>query len=320
MINFNIPGFYDHQPLNTYIIKKSFEDKNFLKPGVKIHSVFGVFPFCIWDGGRNFLNYEQCTKEQVVNINREYTELGVPLRFVFTNPEIKDEHLYDRFCNMVLKECNNGINEIVVNSPLLEDYIGTNYPDYKLVSSTTKRLGKNRALEEIKNDKYFQVCLDYDLNKNLQFLEEIPMEYRDKVEFLSNAICPAHCAYRKEHYSATGIAQLSYLKDGYSVCGRCEIDKSINHPTKLGKGNNLSYEDILKYNKMGYNYFKLEGRTLPSSAVLSNYLYYLINPEYIFDTLEEAATIEGIFVNDKNGFFKGAVSQPEGVPFVNIIP
>ena len=320
MLHFNIPGFYDHRTLNSYIIKKSIEVKDFLKPNVKIHSVFGVFPFCAWDGGRNFLSYEQCTKEDVIAINREYTEFGIPIRLVFTNPKIKEEHLHDRFCNMVLRECDNGINEIVVNSPLLEDYIRTNYPNYKLISSTTKRLGKTKVLDEIKNDNYFQVCLDYDLNKNLQLLEEIPMEYRDKVEFLSNAICPAHCGYRKQHYSATGQAQLTFLRDGYSVCGRCEIDKSINHPDKLGVGNNLSFEDMLKYNEMGYNYFKLEGRTLPSAAVLSNYLYYLINPKYLFDTIEEAATIDGIFVNDKNGILKGPVEVTEGIPFLNIIP
>jgi len=319
MLQFNIPGFYDHFELNMYILKKAAEIDDFLKPEVKIHSVFGVFPFCVWDGGRNFLSYEQCTKEQIQYINRSYTELGVALRFVFTNPEIKEEHLHNRFCNMILRECNNGINEVVVNSPLLEQYIRENYPGYKIISSTTKRLNKTKVLDELEKD-YFQVCLDYDLNKNKKLLEEIPMELRDKVEFLSNAICPAHCAYRKEHYSATGIAQLTYLRDGYSVCGRCGIRHSVNHPEKLGQGNNLTYEEMLEYNKMGYNYFKLEGRTLSSAAVLAQYLYYIVNPKYLFDTIEEAATIEGIFVNDKNGFFKGEVHETQSRPFVNIIP
>lgn len=31
---------------------------------------------------------------------------------------------------------------------------------------------------------------------------------------------------------------------------------------------------------MGYNQFKIEGRTVPDIALAENYIYYMIRPEY----------------------------------------
>lgn len=49
---------------------------------------------------------------------------------------------------MVMAMANNGLNEAIVVSPLLEDYIRNNYPKYKLTSSTCKRITDPKALEE----------------------------------------------------------------------------------------------------------------------------------------------------------------------------
>ena len=67
---------------------------------------------------------------------------------------------------MIMKAGDNGMNQVLVNRPCLEDYIRKEYPRYKLISSTTKRiLNTDDILREL--DKgYFLVVLDYDLNHN----------------------------------------------------------------------------------------------------------------------------------------------------------
>jgi collagenase-like PrtC family protease len=208
---------------------------------------------------------------------------------------------------MILKTLDNGMNEVCVNSELMEQYIRENYPSYKIISSTTKRLASaNQAISELKKD-YFQVCLDYDLNHNIEFLQSIPKEDRSKVEFLTNAICRPKCPIRKQHYLYTGKAQKTWLREKYDVLPGCNIEHNVTHPSKLGKENNLSLEKIDEYNKMGFKYFKLEGRTLPSSTVFGCYLYYFIKPEAYFEVIAMASTQIGIFVNDPNGFVKGEV-------------
>ena len=169
-----------------------------LSPNTKISSIFGNFHFCIWDGGRNFVTYHQATKEEMLHVKDEYHHYDVAIRFVFTNPILQEEHLYDRFGNLQLQLFEDPKNEVVVNSPLMEEYIKDKYPSYKLISSTTKRItNKDKFLEELKKEQYFQVCLDYDLNKDMELIENIPQELRSKCEFLINAICHANCPQRK---------------------------------------------------------------------------------------------------------------------------
>ncbi len=300
MIKFNLPGLYEHHALNMYMIELYKTNPEVFRKHVKIESIFGNFPFCIWDGGRNFAYYKQATKEQVENIRRDYLNFNAKARFVFTNPELTEEDLDDRWCNLLLNIFNNTKEEIVINSDLMKNYLQKNYPDYNLVSSTTKCItNKEKALEEIMNPEYYQVCLDYNLNKDIEFLESIPKEYRHKVEFLCNAICPPGCAHRKMHYSETGLAHLTYLKEKYSVINHCHISEGVNHPSKIGCGNNLSWEEIEKYHQMGFQHFKLEGRTLESSTMFAQYLYYLIKPEYYF-YVAESVVKSGALINDYN--------------------
>lgn len=309
---FNIPGIYDHLELNLFIIQLQRTNPEFFYPDVKISSVFGNFHYCPWDGGRNFLYYSQQTKEDIQRISKIYNDCGIPLRLVFTNPAIQLDDLDNRYCNMILRELNNGMNEVCVNSDLMENYIRENYPDYKIISSTTKRItSPSEALKEIEKD-YFQICLDYDLNHNIEFLESIPKENRNKIEFLSNAICRPGCPIRKQHYFYTGASQRTWLKEKYDIHPGCNIKENVTHPSKLGKENNLSLEDIEKYNKMGFKYFKLEGRTLPSATVLGCYLYYFVKPEAYFEVMTLAADRIGIFVNDPNGHFHGNIISKEG--------
>jgi hypothetical protein len=78
----------------------------------------------------------------------------------------------------------------------------------------------------------------------------------------------------------------------------CGIKESSVHPDILGKGNNLTPEEIrYYYDKYGFNHFKIEGRTLESIDVLCMELYYLIKPEWYFHCLREASGYEGIYVN-----------------------
>lgn len=300
MIYFNLPGLYENFHINKFFLSEMYKNPQFFNDNVKIASVFGNFPFCIWDGGRNFAHYEQVSSETIKEVCSFYRNYGIYPRLVFTNPRIQKEDLYDRFGNLTLKIVNDYQGEVVVNSDLMENYIRENYPNYKIISSTTKRLSDpKKALNEICDKNYYQVCLDYDLNKNIEFLNSIPKEKRKNVEFLSNAICPSHCAFRQQHYNETGLVHLSYVKHKYTVTPYCGIGGSLNTPAKLGQGNNLSFEDIVKYNKMGFQYFKLEGRTLASGTVFANYLYYLVKPKCQYNLIEVAIN-SGVLLNGYN--------------------
>ena len=280
MVNYIIPGFYEHTELNLKLIRMIKNNPEFFREGTNIHACYGNFQFCIFDGGRIFNAYRQTTKEEVNQIAFSFNELGVPLRFVFTNNQLQEKDFHDRFGNMILQECENGINEIVIADDRLEEYVRQHYPQYQFISSTTKCLNSPELLKkEIEKDNYYMVCLDYNLNKNMKMLESLTDEEKKKCEFLINAICAPGCPNRKEHYRLNSLHALSYAKP-YQM-QQCMIKSSPMHPNTLGFHNNLTPDEIYNiYEPMGFSYFKIEGRTWSDLELALTYAYYMVKPEY----------------------------------------
>ena len=205
---FHLPDFSGHFKFNVVFAELLAQRPEYFREGVEIASIYGVFPPSIWNGGRT--QGGVCDKTFVKSVIKTFNEKSIPLRFTFTNPALEKKHLSDQFCNMVLNLANNGLNEAIVMSPILEDYIRRNFPKYKLTSSTCKRLNTIEGLlDELKKD-YHIVVMDYDLNNRFDLLEQIPMADRPRIEFLSNACCEPNCPRRSAHYHSIGVQQIAY--------------------------------------------------------------------------------------------------------------
>lgn len=284
-VGFHIPGIIFHHRLNSILDEALKNDGDRFREGVKIASVYGVFPGALWNGGR-FSGGPPADERTMKQFIESYNERGIPVRYTFTNPLIAKEHLGNHYCNQMLRAANNGFNEVIVNSQILEDYIRENYPNYKVTSSTCKEIrtaeGVNAELEK----DYNLIVLDYNWNNNFEFLESIKDKHR--CEILVNACCTPNCPKRGEHYKTIGkqqiefeAAKINHQKDPkLSPATECpfmcqSIYKTLNYST------HISPEAIWeKYVPMGFNQFKLEGRTNPSLNVLENYMYYMAKPEH----------------------------------------
>ena len=279
MINYIIPGLYEHFEFNKAFIKylKIHPEKQI--ENTKINAIYGNFQFCIWDGGRVFPQYHQATIEQINNIFSYYTNQGIISRLIFTNNQLKEQDYQDRFCNLILTIGQDYNVEIVVADDNLREYIHSRYPSYQFISSTTKCITNfDKLKEEINNPNYKMVCLDYNLNHNKKILDFTPEE-KEKTEFLCNAICKPGCPYRKEHYKLNSLYSLNYGQK-YQM-EQCMITHSGNHPAIHEYKNNFTPEEIYNtYVPMGFSYFKIEGRTWSDIDLACTYAYYMVKPEY----------------------------------------
>lgn len=279
MIKFHIPGFYEFYDLN-YILYNfmSGRFKRYFREDIQIGSVYGSFPGAIWNGGRPFLG--ECDEQTVVNVIDYYDKIGVPVRFTFTNTLVDKSHLSDRFCNMILQIANNGKNEIIVNNPILEDYLRTNYPNFKYILSTTSGLRDLDKINEL-SDVYDYIVLNYNDNKNESLLSEL--KNKDKIEILVNELCAPNCPNRKAHYDFQSRKQLG-LEPKDKVY-ECNAGAPTNFYAVMGdefKRNHIITPDELygKYVNMGFSNFKIQGRGLPMVYTMESYLTYMVKPEY----------------------------------------
>lgn len=288
-IHFHIPDFGAHFRLNTILLRFLNQKPEYFYDNIKIASIFGTFPGSVWNGGR-FLS-GTAEFRSIQGIIKTFNDAGVPLRFTFTNPLITKEHLGDHYCNQILREANNGFNEVIVMSPILEEYIRENYPKYPITSSTCKQIENMDDLNaELKKD-YKYVVLDYNWNNKFDMLEQITPEDRKKCEILVNACCIPHCPQRGEHYRRIGEDHIKLWELEKNPLNK---NKTFSHdfvcPYESYKNNiydtvnfetHISPESILeKYIPMGFNQFKIEGRTTSDINLLETYVYYMAKPEY----------------------------------------
>ena len=269
-IYWHLPGFCYFRLLNQVLMNLMKDYPDCFREGYCIGSVYGTFPGAIWNGGRAVFGITG--KDDIAAILKIYNSRGIPVRFTWTNSLLEEKHVYDTYCNLIMKLADNGMNQVLVNQPVLEDYIRRNYPDFKLISSTKKRITDVKGLREELDKDYFLVVLDYDLNHNEEVLSAI-QDKAYRIEILVNEVCYPGCPKRSEHYRQQSRMQLEY-----------DINTSFPCPNKTRERKFaeckdrpafISNEQIQQYADQGFVNYKIVGRGMPMGFVKESYLYYL---------------------------------------------
>lgn len=273
-IRWHLPGFCYNFYLNQIIINLMKEYKDCFRDDYTVGSVYGTFPGAIWNGGRAVFGIT--SKSDMKKILSTYERFNVPVRFTWTNPLIEDIHVNDAYCNLIMNLANNGKNEVLVNSKILEDYLREKYPDFGFISSTTKRiLDLDMLMKEFDKD-YRLVVLDYDLNKNEDVLKALE-PYADRIEILVDEICYSECPKRKQHYEDEARAQLEFEKGTTFPCPNKKTPPKFSECMK--RPSFISADEIKSYVDRGFVNFKLVGRGLPQEMVIDSYIYYLVKED-----------------------------------------
>ena len=284
---FHLPGLRYNFPLNMFWINAVKQYPDFFREGVEIASCFGDFPISLWNGGR-FSNNDQCDAGFIKRVIKSINDTGVPIRYTYTSPIVTAEEVKDPYCNFCMDCANNGMNEVIVFSPILEDYLRNKYPGFKYNSTTCKEIKDADALNAELEKDYKYVVLDYNLNGKWEFLEKL--EHKEKLEVLINAICVPACPRRGEHYRTIAQNERIVLKNRTLPPDKqiplipwdCEYGNFNTFQKIQGYSTFVTPEQIWeKYIPMGINNFKIEGRTANLFMLIDEYCYYMIKPEHV---------------------------------------
>ncbi|MBO4780831.1 MAG: hypothetical protein J5522_00405 [Lachnospiraceae bacterium] len=273
MLNFYLPDFYNNASLICFLADLMKNAPQYFYEDIRIGAAYGSFPGAIWNGGRVIWGLEY--RENMTKIIKNYNDRGIAVRHTFTNPLItEDEYIKDRYCNMILELSDNGMNEVIVNTPQLEAYIREKYPRFKLISSTTKCLEDMDSIKAELNKDYFLVVTDSSLNNTDELFS---LEPKDKIEVLVNHYCQDHCPRRQSHYSAIGKAQLEFSQLNFPDC-----PFTARNFYKIMENRSFITTDLLygKYKDAGFKHFKVDGRAHAPRNIIDSFLYYLVKPEH----------------------------------------
>jgi collagenase-like PrtC family protease len=168
---------------------------------------------------------------------------------------------------------DNGKNEVLVNSDLLEDFIRTKYPSYRIISSTTKCLYDLDLIQKELEKDYHLVVLDSAMNNTRELFQ---LDHKEKIELIVNHYCADNCPRRREHYRLVGEAQLEYD----SVTFPCDNIRRSFQEIQANKSfisPSMIYDT---YVNAGFRNFKLDGRGFKKEKITESFAYYLAKPEY----------------------------------------
>ena len=286
--HYHLPGLFEFYELYSVFLPLFYEKREWFYDWCDIGSIYGAPADCLWGGGR--VGFGDADAKQVLKLMQKY---DISSRLTFSNSLITTEHLSDMQCNELCDLISNNsysenANGIIIYSDVLLEYIKKKYPDLYFVSTTTKVItDKKEALKELSRDDFSFVVLDFRLNKELDWLGDLPEALKDKAELLCNECCSISCSDRKACYENVSMKALGIdckdhvcssidAKDGYV------FSKAMQNPAFIG------IEDIKNtYLPIGVTNFKIEGRSLGSALILEFLLYYMTKPNYQLNVREK---------------------------------
>lgn len=283
---YHLPGLFEFYELYKIFLPLFFKHREYFYDWCEIGSVYGAPADCLWGGGR--VGFGEADVSDVLALMKEY---GISARLTFSNSLLKEEHLSDKKCNVLcglFAQKDKVQNGVIIYSDLLLEYLKKHYPELYFVSSTTKVLTDFEKLsEEAKREDFRYVVPDFRLNKAFDKLKTMPVNLKEKMEFLCNECCYFGCKDRKVCYEAVSRKNLGESFSEHD-CKAPDAGEGYRFSKAMKNPGFIGIEDIKNlYLPMGFTNFKLEGRGLGSAIVLEFLLYYMTKPEYQLQVREE---------------------------------
>lgn len=274
MNNFYLP----FTSLNTIYLAYSIQEQliknsNLQKyPNSNISGVYGTFNNLIWNGGRTIECTEFDTFASIKNCLNNINSHNMICKIVFTNCLLEEKHLQDKNCNQILDLIAETGNEIVINSPLLENYIRNKYPNLPLTSSITKGLDFNTYKTAIQQNYKAVVC--YPKRNILQDISTLDNLHKQKIELMLNNDCCAYCKIEQQHYKNESYNNL-YGTNNLFMCYQFNPNYKRYKELLSVSLDEQIFNDVEYFQDLGIHNYKIRGRGMPVNKLLQDYINIL---------------------------------------------
>lgn len=239
-----------------------------------------------WNGGRLLVNADFPTLSGIEQEVKKITHNGIVPLFTFSNPLILERDLDDPLCNNVLNIIAEYNCQIIVTNECLEEYIRQKFPSLKIHKSVISvALCKRRSLELYSSlEKYCIYCIHPDDNFDHQLLHQLKKE---NAEIILNERCTYGCKLRKEHYFSISREQSSLLSHSNdfkyeNFLKLCSSIPEIKQFSLRNRNISLTIREMQELVNMGFNIFKIQGRTDSLYTFFFDVLRYTLDNDLVF--------------------------------------
>lgn len=268
---FSLPDYYGKIEYIINFIKFRQEHQEYFYNDRIIDSCYGAHPDILWAGGRRVGYDHSMSMQQVLEEYSAFPE--VELRHVCTNYFINQEIAHDYKTNYFMQHYLRDQDKLIVANELLINFLKQNYPNTKLIYSTTLNITDIKEVNKISKDHIY--VLNYNYNNNNEYLEHL--ENIHNIEILCAEPCQPNCPLRLQHYKHISMEMLG-LTDEEFICHNNQDYRFKSEIMQLPTA--VTSERVDELANMGIQYFKISGRLLKVPAWLDLLVYYLVLPQY----------------------------------------
>ena len=179
----------------------------------------------------------------------------------------------------LLVDC--GVRSVTVAVPYMARIIASRYPSLEVVTSTIGYVGAMRGIDQWLETGAKRIVLDVEANRDFRFLKRASLESPVPLEVIANPVCISQCHYKYNHYCVAGHGSQNLSGEGIPgfpyngfYLNWCFL-KKLASPGEFLKSPWIRPEDIPLWEKAGIRFFKLAGRGMPETQILTLTRAYL---------------------------------------------
>jgi collagenase-like PrtC family protease len=159
-----------------------------------------------------------------------------------------------------------GVDSVTVSIPYLLGIIKHRFPRLQTKISVIAQVNSVQTARFYENLGADEINIDYMANRDFEALEAIRKAVSCELTLLVNDICLFGCPFRQSHYNLLGHAsqEQSSNKSDYPDYNWVScLTTILSQPTELIRSRWIRPEDLVHYEQIGINKFKLSGRNMP---------------------------------------------------------
>jgi len=239
-----------------------------------IRDFYGCAPNTPIGGGRPSFLLPDVSEEKIAEFIKEAHKKKIKFSYLLNAPclgnlEYSPDY-YRKIIDYLQWIVDIGSDYVIVTIPFLVQIIHEQFPQLKIrISTITFVNSVNRA-------KFFaemgasEITPDVMINRDFKTLEKMKKalkKYNCDLNLLVTDGCLFQCPFRYYHYNLTGHASQSEHPLQGKYIDTCVINCSIikySDPVELIKCRWIRPEDLVHYEEIGINKFKIAGRRMPT--------------------------------------------------------
>ena len=249
--------------------------------GTSVDSLFGKLPFDVVGGARPGFVLPQVNRDDIKQYIQACHERGLEFSYLLNAPCLGNLQYskkgYGKLIDLLEWIDRSGADSVIVGIPYLIDLVRKRFPRLKVKISSTARVNTVRKALQHEAMGVEEIIIDEHINRDFKALAAIRKAVRCNLELIVNNICLWQCPYNYEHVNHDGHASREGEEDQYCYLqypGYLCLYRKLVEPVELLKSPWIRPEDIIHYEDLGYEHFKITERFKRTPILLEHVQAY----------------------------------------------